>query len=377
MRPVSFSRRDALVALASAGLAAGMSGCAHLPAPPTSTKPVPPDSTTLTGDVEGYRTKLVLLGTAGGPPPSAGRRGVASALVVGDRAYLVDAGYGTVRTLFQAGLRIADLEQVLITHMHSDHITDLFNLVWLNRSNLHLARPLSIHGPGSAGRLPTMTKPLPLVDPDRPPPGTSDLLAGLFGAYAYEINIRTAEDSDPTDIRGFLAAHDVLPPPGAGATPDNTAPAMAPFPVFEDARVKVSAILVPHGPVFPSFAYRFDTEDGAVVFSGDTGYSSNVARIADGADILVHEAIDLDALGRAGLDTPVLRDHMLHAHTTAQDVGRVATSAQAKRVVLTHLVPGDPRLVDDSGWERSVRSTYSGPVVVGHDLVQLGVGRRT
>ena len=325
----------------------------------------------------GYRTKLVLLGTAGGPPPSAGRRGVASAVVVGDRAYLVDAGYGTVRTLFQAGISIADIEQVFITHTHSDHIVDLFNLIWLNRSNLNLARPLPVHGPGSAGRLPTMSKPLPLVDPDRPPPGTSELLAGLLGAYAYEINIRTVESSDPRDIRSDLAAHDVLPPSSAGATPDNTAPVMAPFPVFEDSRVKVSAILVPHGPVFPSFAYRFDTEDGVVVFSGDTGYSPNVARIADGADILVHEAIDLEALSQAGLDTPMLREHMLRAHTTAQDVGRVATSAQAKQVVLTHLVPADPRLVEDSRWERGVRSTYGGPVVVGHDLVQLGVGRKT
>lgn len=374
---VSFSRRDALLALASSGLAVGMGGCAHVPAPAASTKPVPPDATTLTGEVQGYRTKLVLLGTAGGPPPAAGRRGVASALVVGDRAYLVDAGYGTVRTLFQAGLTIADLEQVFITHTHSDHIADLFNLIWLNRSTLHLARPLPVHGPGSAGRLPPMTKPLPLVDPDRPPPGTSEVLAGLFGAYAYEINIRTVEYSNPRDIRGYLTVHDVLPPPSAGATPDNTAPVMAPFPVFEDTRVKVSAILVPHGPVFPSFAYRFDTEDGAVVFSGDTGYSPNVARIADSADILVHEAIDLDALGQAGLDNAMLRDHRLHAHTTAQDVGRVATSAQAKQVVLSHVSPADPRIVDDSRWERGVRATYSGPVVVGHDLLQLGVGRKT
>ena len=82
----SFSRRDALVAFASAGLTVGMGGCAHVPAPTASTKPVPPDATTLTGDVAGYRTKLVLLGTAGGPPPSAGRRGVASAVVVGPTA---------------------------------------------------------------------------------------------------------------------------------------------------------------------------------------------------------------------------------------------------------------------------------------------------
>lgn len=374
---VSFPRRDALVALALSGLDLGMGGCAHIPAPAASTTPVPPDAVTLAGEVQGYRTKLILLGTAGGPPPAAGRRGVASALVVGDRAYLVDTGYGTVRTLFQAGLTIADLEQVFITHTHSDHIADLFSLIWLNRPTVNLTRPLPVHGPGSAGQLPTTTRPLPLVDPDQPPPGISEILAGLVRAYAYEINIRTVENSDPRDIRADLTAHDLLPPPSVGATPDNTAPAMAPFPVFEDTRVKVSAILVPHGPVFPSFAYRFDTEDGTVVFSGDTRYSPNVARIAEGADILVHEAIDLDAFAQAGPHNAMLRDHLIHAHTTAQDVGRVATSAQAKQVVLTHLVPADPRIVDDSRWERSVRSTYSGPVVIGHDLTQLGVGRKT
>jgi ribonuclease BN (tRNA processing enzyme) len=373
----SFPRRDALVALALSGLEVGMGGCVPVSAPAGSTKPVPPDAVALAGEVQGYRTKLILLGTAGGPTPAAGRRGVASALVVGDRAYLVDAGYGTVRTLFQAGLTIADLEQVFITHTHSDHIADLFSLIWLNRPTVNLARPLPVHGPGSAGRLPTTIKPLPLVDPDRPPPGMSEVLAGLVRAYAYEINIRTVENSDPRDIRADLTAHDLLPPPSARATPDNTAPAMAPFPVFEDTRVKVSAILVPHGPVFPSFAYRFDTEDGTVVFSGDTRYSPNVARIADSADILVHEAVDLDAFAQAGPHNAMLRDHLIHAHTTAQDVGRVATSAQAKQVVLTHLVPADPRIVDDLRWERSVRSTYGGPVVIGHDLIQLGVGRKT
>ncbi len=149
---------------------------------------------------------------------------------------------------------------------------------------------------------------------------------------------------------------------------------MEPFPVFEDDRVRVTATLVPHGPVFPSYAYRFDTEDGAVTFSGDTAKSPNVVRLATGSDILVHEVIDVDFY--AATSGPALVEHMIHAHTTAQDVGRVAAEAGVRQVVLSHIGPGDPRQVTDDQWTSGVSSTYSGTVTVGHDLVQVGVGQR-
>jgi ribonuclease BN (tRNA processing enzyme) len=382
---MDFSRRNALRTLVSAGAVAGISCCAAVPALAAPTGPMPPDATTLTGDVAGYRTKLILLGTAGGPPVAAGRRGIASALVVGDRSYLIDAGSGTVRTLFLAGINADTLAHVFITHNHSDHLADLFNLVWLSHPAASLlttpVKPaIAIHGPGSAGRLPALPggKPIPVLEPEHPVPGMVDMFDHLLKAYAYDINIHTAEIGAPVqDFRSFLSVHDLLPPASAGATPDNTAPAMAPFTVFEDDRVRVTAILVPHGPVFPSFAYRFDTDDGSAVFSGDTAYSPNVARLAADADVLVHEVVDIDAVAQIGYNDPALLAHMRNAHTTAQDAGRIATSAHVATVALSHLVPADPRMVDDSRWLRQVRSTYSGRIVVGHDLTQLGVGRRT
>lgn len=93
------------------------------------------------------------------------------------------------------------------------------------------------------------------------------------------------------------------------------------FTVMEDDRVKVTAVLVPHGPVFPSFAFRFDTDHGSVSFSGDTKYSENVIRLARSCDLLVHEA--LGDPSAAGLG-PEVEKHMLESHTLVDDVGSLA-----------------------------------------------------
>ena len=150
---------------------------------------------------------------------------------------------------------------------------------------------------------------------------------------------------------------------------------MRPFDVFEDDRVKVTAILVPHGPVFPSYAYRFDTADGSVTFSGDTGRSDNLAALAADTDVLVHEVIDVDYFARLWNNDGAVQ-HMQEAHTSSQDVGRIATAANAKSLVLSHIGPGDSRLVSDDQWLAGVTQTYGGPVTIGHDLTQIGVGQR-
>ncbi|MCZ9340669.1 MBL fold metallo-hydrolase, partial [Streptomyces sp. TRM76130] len=135
---------------------------------------------------------------------------------------------------------------------------------------------------------------MPLVNAGHPTPGTADMISGLLTGYAYDMNIRNTEAGAQIDHEKLFEAHDIALPSGTKASATNTSPAMRPFRVFEDDRVRVSAILVPHGPVFPSFAFRFDTDEGSVTFSGDTAYSENVTRIADGCDILVHEVVDLD-----------------------------------------------------------------------------------
>jgi ribonuclease BN (tRNA processing enzyme) len=135
--------------------------------------------------------------------------------------------------------------------------------------------------------------------------------------------------------------------------------------------VRVSAVLVPHGPVFPSFAYRFDTAEGSVVFSGDTSYSENVVRIAQGADVLVHEVINLELIERFGHVTPDLMTHLQNSHTTTAQVGRVATEAGVGQLVLTHLVPSNPRQIPDPVWHAQISAHFRGTVHVGNDLDRI------
>jgi ribonuclease BN (tRNA processing enzyme) len=152
---------------------------------------------------------------------------------------------------------------------------------------------------------------------------------------------------------------------------------MEPFRIHEDDRVRVSATLVSHAPVWPAFAFRFDTDDGAVVFSGDTAPSPNLIKMAKGADILVHEVIVSGWIDRIlplprSLGEEGLRQHMLSAHTSVDQVGKVAESAGVSTLVLSHIVPGNARAEELMPAQRD----FSGQLVIGEDLLQLGVTRR-
>jgi ribonuclease BN (tRNA processing enzyme) len=178
-----------------------------------------------------------------------------------------------------------------------------------------------------------------------------------FALNAVDIDVRVAEEGRP-DPRGLVVAHDVA---GAGL-------------VMEDERVRVTAAIVPHGPIKPAFAFRFDTKDRSIVISGDTAYSDALIELARGADVLVHEAIYLPAIERLLGRNPnaaTLRRHLLDGHTTPEDAGRVATLAGVKTLVLSHLVPGDDPEVTDEIWLAEARKTYAGPIVVGRDLMEL------
>lgn len=337
---------------------------------------VPPDATRLSGDLRPTRTRVILLGTAAGPYPEPGRQGCASLVVVGDRSYLVDAGYGTLRKLVQSGIGLETLRAVFVTHLHSDHVADLFNLFLLGwgTGGHGIVSPVSVHGPGNPHGLPSPTPgvtPAPLANPANPTPGTSELLSDAVDGWAYDLNIRTRYNSR-RGLASLIDAHDVLPPAHVPAAPDeDVCPDMEPFVVFEDDRVRVSAVLVEHPPVFPSFGYRFETEEGVFAFSGDTARHGNVARLAADADLLVHEVMHIPYYASIGYP-PALLDFFASSHTAPEDVGRVAADAGARAVALAHVGPGDPRAVREETWRRAVGRTYDGRVVVGHDLLQIG-----
>jgi ribonuclease BN (tRNA processing enzyme) len=134
-----------------------------------------------------------------------------------------------------------------------------------------------------------------------------------------------------------VLAQDVELPPAVRADPDdNLCPDMEPFEVHADDHVRVLATLVDHPPVFPAFAYRFESAHGSVVVSGDTTEHANVVRLAQGADVLVHEAIDIDPYLLRGLPEAYV-SHLTRSHTDLRGAGRVAAAAQVGRLVLSHL----------------------------------------
>ncbi|WP_235079476.1 MBL fold metallo-hydrolase [Amycolatopsis orientalis] len=339
----------------------------------------------------GHRTRLILLGTSGGPPwwPGTTRAGTASAVSVGDRFYLVDAGHQAGRQIRDA--RLGDwshdtdgplnaLRAIFLTHLHSDHTIDLDNVLIEGVSNglQRVPEPVQVWGPGNRGALPPLfgSPPAPPVTaPDNPTPGTAEMIALMVRAFATDINDRVFDSRKPPPSALF-SGHDVPIPERFLADPNgNPHPRMSPVPFYEDDRIRVSATLVQHAPVFPALAFRFDTDDGSVVFSGDTGPSDNLIELARGADILVHEVMD-----RAWAEQlfPQPRDtsaearfhHLINAHTTIEQVGAIAEAAGVPTLVLNHLVPGNR---PEHTWLRAQRG-YSGKLVVGRDLDILGIG---
>lgn len=133
---------------------------------------------------------------------------------------------------------------------------------------------------------------------------------------------------------------------------------------MRDDRVHVTATLVPHGPVFPSFAFRFDTEYGSVTFSGDTAETDNLITLADDTDVLVHEAIGIhgDSVSKAA------KDHMLESHVEVEKVGSVAQRAGAKKLVLSHIAEVGAEKLDVDQWAEWAQRGYDGSAVVGEDL---------
>jgi ribonuclease BN (tRNA processing enzyme) len=343
------------------------------------------------GDGPRHRTRLVLLGTAGGPSVYPDRSGIASAVAVEDAVYLVDCGHSVQTRFVQAGLAtptrpgnraFEGLQAIFLTHLHSDHTVEYpaFRITGMWNGLDNPARPVQVHGPGDRGGLPPVfgsAPPPPVVNPQDPTPGTVKMTAYLDQAYATDLNDRL-RSSGGADPRRVFQVHDIALPASVPVPVDtNPMPPVAPFAIFEDARVRVTATLVNHAPVFPSFAFRFDTDDGSITFSGDTAPSENLIQLAQGTDVLVHEAID-----RAWVEglfppprtpaTEALVEHLLESHTTIEDLGQVAERAHAKMTVLSHIVPvTNP----ESRWLEAQRG-YSGKLLVGRDLMQIGVGTK-
>ncbi|MXV06249.1 MULTISPECIES: MBL fold metallo-hydrolase [unclassified Xanthomonas] len=279
-------------------------------------------------------TKLILLGTKGGPTPSALRAAPANVLLVDGQPYVVDCGNGVAQQLTKAGIRLPTIRDIFITHHHSDHNADLLNLVFLAWAS-GLQTPVHLYGP----------------------PRIAKMVDDFVDMNAIDLDVRTREEGRPP-FRPLVNVHEFD----------------APRTVLENDQVRVSATLVDHYTIKPAFAYRFETRERTVVFSGDTRYDERLASFAKGADVLVHEVMYLPALEKllkTNDNAPTLLDHLLKSHTTTEQVGRIAAAAGVGTLVLNHFVPGgDPTITDDM-WTKDVRRHFKGNIVVGKDLMEI------
>jgi ribonuclease BN (tRNA processing enzyme) len=277
-------------------------------------------------------TRIVLLGTAGGPSPKRSRAAPANAVVVDGALYVVDCGNGVARQIALAGLDVRVMRAMFITHHHSDHNADAGTLIQLAWA-AGLDRGVDILGP---------------------PPLRSMMSA--FRRFA-DVDIRTRlEDEGRPDIDALVRLHEIAQP---GL-------------VYRDARVMVNAALVDHPPMVPSFAFRFDTPDRSVVFSGDTAPCKALIDLASGADVLVHEVLHeggaTEIVGRLK-NASRLREHLTASHTRLEDVGMIATRAGVRKLVLNHFVPSEG--IDDEVWRSGAARGFAGEIVVGSDLMEL------
>jgi ribonuclease BN (tRNA processing enzyme) len=280
------------------------------------------------------KSRLILLGTGGGPRPRKTNSASAQVIVVNDTAYVVDCGDGVARQLVLAGIPLPQLRHVFVTHQHSDHNADYGNLLLLA---------------WTAG---LRTR----VDCWGPPP-LRDMTAHFMAMNAYDIRTRI-EDEGRIPLEPLVHVHELT----EGGL------------VFEDENVRVRAALVDHPPVVPSFGYRFDASDRSIVISGDTRPSENLIALARGADVLVHDALYPEAVDRLVANVPnapALKQSILSHHTSAEDAGRVAQAAGVKTLVLSHLVPPDDPQLTPQMWINAASAHFDGTVILGHDLLEI------
>jgi ribonuclease Z len=292
----------------------------------------------------------VFLCGAGSPLPDPERSGPCVAIVAGTALVVVDAGAGAQRNMARLGLPVARIQTLLLTHFHSDHIDGVGELAlqrWVGG---------------------THTTPLPIMGP----PGVEAVVAGFNAAYRLDSGYRTLHHGPA-----------VAPPAGAGgdarpfALPDDGA---API-VWRSGGLEVRAFRVDHHPVAPAVGYRFDYGGRSVVVSGDTVKSANLQKFAEGADVLVHEALAphlvalLDgAATRAGRASAakILQD-IPGYHTSPVQAAEIARDAHVGHLLFHHIVPPLVAPGAEAAFVEGVADVYEGPFTVGRDGTRISL----
>ncbi len=288
---------------------------------------------------------VALCGT-GSPFPDPTRAGPCTAIVAGERLFVVDAGEGSARNMGYMGLPLGKMEALLLTHFHSDHIDGL--------------GPFMLQHWGLA----TATAPLPIYGPT----GVDQVVDGFRAAYVLDYGYRVAHHSEkimPSGGSGGKGMPFALPPAGQGDT----------VVVLDDQGLKITAFRVNHAPIEPAVGYRFDYKGRSVVITGDTKLTPSVVAAAQGADILVHEALqptlvkilESEFAGKNMGNLAHVMQDILNYHTTPEEAAAQAQAAQVKQLVYNHIVPPLPVKFAYPAFVGDAAKFFGGPITVGED----------
>ncbi len=279
---------------------------------------------------------VTLLGTSA--PTLDPERFTSSTLITaGEKQFLVDAGRGAVLRLSQLnpGKEVesfARLDRVLLTHLHFDHIVSLDD-VWLSRwMNARRREPLQVWGPT----------------------GTQSFVDNMTSSYEVDTSSRLST-SEEMGVKGNTSGMTIL-----------TTEIAEDGIIYEEDGIKVTAFAVEHD--MPALAYRIDYQERSVVISGDTTYSPNLIKHAQGVDLILHEVFDFSPQFK---NFPAL-PKMLEGHTTPEQAASVFNLTKPKLAVFTHIAAlGD---VSIGSYVDRTTNIYEGPVILGEDLMTITIG---
>ena len=284
---------------------------------------------------------LILCGT-GSPLPNPDRAGPCNVVVAGNQTYVVDIGEGGARNLGLMQIDVAGIDGLLLTHFHSDHIDGMGPLALLYWTTGTATAPLPVHGPA----------------------GVEDVVDGFNAFYATDKTYRIAHHGE-----------DIVPATGGGARAFPFKIGSDPVVILERGGLRITAFRVDHDPVRPAVGYRFDYRGRSIVISGDAAQSAELERVARGADILVHDALQprlvgamtdsFEANGDAHL-AKISRD-IQDYHASPEQAAESAQRAKVRQLVLSHLVPPLPSQFFYAAFVGEAADRYDGDIVVGED----------
>jgi ribonuclease Z len=263
--------------------------------------------------------KVVLLGSGMGPRVNLQQFGASTLIEAANLRLLFDCGRGATLRLAQIGVPIGSISRLFLTHLHSDHVIQISDLL--------------LTGWAGGGR----TIPLEIWGPD----GTRAMMDHMQQAFAFDIHMRRDVD-EKLDGDGIkVVSNDIKP----GV-------------VFDGQGVKVTAFLVDHGLLIPAFGYRIDYRGRSVVLSGDTRVSENLIRSAQGVDVLVHEVVD-----------PETNREGARRHTTPEQAGEVFARVKPRLAIYSHGPNGESVITQ-------TRKTYAGPLQGAEDMLTIEIGEK-